>query len=106
MTTCDLLERPIAEPDWYEVDDDHAPAENTVAVAAVLRGLSWVSVFDDDDKAEFVNELLDAGEDVHARAEVIHDWQVTAHALSDPHRRAVLLGSFRGADFVDALPPS
>jgi Family of unknown function (DUF6247) len=78
-----------------------------LALAALSRGsvrpaelgqLAWLAVFDDDDRAEFFEELRDALSVAEATRDAVpvetclRDWRTTARALSDPMRRAILTG--------------
>ncbi len=70
-----------------------------LARPAELGPLAWLAAFDDDDRTEFFAELLDAlsiaesTRDIGPVETCLHDWQVTARALADPLRRAILTGS-------------
>jgi Family of unknown function (DUF6247) len=76
-----------------------------VALGAPGRGLSrpadfgqlaWLTAFDEDDRAEFFEELRDAlslAEATRDAAPVevcLREWRTTAQALADPLRRAIL----------------
>lgn len=78
-----------------------------LALAALSRGpvrpselgqLAWLAVFDDDDRAEFFDELRDAlsvAEVTRDAAPVetcLRDWRTTARALADPSAREILTG--------------
>jgi hypothetical protein len=78
-----------------------------VAAAALDRGqarpaelgqLAWLAVFDEDDRAEFFDELRDAlaiSEATRDAAPVetcLQEWRTTARALSDPLAREILTG--------------
>ena len=76
-----------------------------LALAALSRGstrpadfgqLAWLATFDEDDRAEFFEELRDALSVAAATRDAapvetcLREWRTTARALSDPLRRAVL----------------
>jgi hypothetical protein len=78
-----------------------------LALAALSRGpvrpaelgqLAWLAAFDDDDRAEFFDELRDAltlaesTRDAGPVETCLREWRTTAQALSDPLGREVLLG--------------
>lgn len=78
-----------------------------VALAATGRGsarpselgqLAWLMAFDEDDRAEFFGELLDALSVAEATRDAapvetcLREWRTTARALADPLRRAILTG--------------
>jgi hypothetical protein len=78
-----------------------------LAVAALGRGhvrpaelgqFAWLAVFDEDDQAEFFNDLRDAlalAESTRDAAPVetcLREWRTTARALSDPVAREILTG--------------
>ena len=78
-----------------------------LAVAALGRGkarpaelgpLAWLAVFDEDDRAEFFDELRDALALAEATRDVepvelcLREWRTTARALSDPLTREILTG--------------
>lgn len=85
----------------------HTAVAALLAAAALSRGqvrpaelgqFAWLAVLDDDDRAEFFDELRDA----LAVAEATRDatpvetcqrgWRTTARALSDPLAREILTG--------------
>jgi hypothetical protein len=76
-----------------------------LALAALGRGstrpadfgqLAWLAAFDEDDRAEFFEELRDALSVAEATRDAgpvetcLREWRMTARALSDPLRRAIL----------------
>ena len=76
-----------------------------LALAALSRGsarpadlgqLAWLAAFDEDDRAEFFEELRDALSVAAATRDAapvetcLREWRTTAQALSDPLRRAIL----------------
>lgn len=76
-----------------------------LAVAALSRGqvrpaelgqLAWLAVFDEDDRAEFFDELRDAlavaeaTRDAEPVETCLREWRTTARALSDPLAREIL----------------
>ena len=78
-----------------------------LAVAVLGRGsarpadlgqLAWLAAFDEDDRTEFFGELRDALSVAAATCDAepvetcLSEWRTTAHALSDPLRRAILTG--------------
>src|SRR6266566_9112938 len=78
-----------------------------LAVAALSRGqvrpaelgqLAWLAVFDEDDRAEFFDELRDAlavaeaTRDAEPAETCLREWRTTARALSDPLAREILTG--------------
>jgi hypothetical protein len=78
-----------------------------VAVAALGRGharpaelgqLAWLASFDEDDRAEFFDELRDAlalaeaNRDAGPVETCLREWRTTARALSDPLAREILTG--------------
>ena len=78
-----------------------------LAAAALSRGpvrpaelgqFAWLTVFDDDDRAEFFSELRDAlavaeaTRDAAAVETCLREWRITARALSDPLAREILTG--------------
>ena len=73
--------------------------------------LAWLSLLDDADLATFLTEL--EGALFHAMStqtiadleSLVLDWRGTAEALSDPERRAVLLGPHNDDDFVEVHRP-
>jgi hypothetical protein len=75
-----------------------AATDRGVTRAAELGSLAWLAGFDEDDRAEFFAELLDALSVAEATRDVspvescLREWQVTARALADPLRRAILTG--------------
>lgn len=73
--------------------------------------LAWLSVLDDGDLATFLTEIEGAlfqamsTQTIADLEGLVLDWRCTAEALSDPDRRAVLLGPHDDADFVDVRRP-
>jgi len=78
-----------------------------LALAALSRGpvrpaelgrLAWLAVFDDDDRAEFFDELRDALSVAEATRDAapvetcVRKWRITARALADPAAREILTG--------------
>jgi Family of unknown function (DUF6247) len=65
---------------------------------AELGQLAWLAVFDEEDRAEFFDELRDAlavAEATRDAAPVercLREWRTTARALSDPLAREILTG--------------
>lgn len=68
---------------------------------------AFISVFDDDDIEEFLQEINEAivraasGEDHSGVDELIRQWQMSARTMSDPVARDILSGSAGEADFVE-----
>jgi hypothetical protein len=81
------------------------------AHASDLGPLAWLLVFDEDDRAQFVEELsdaitlADATRDLRPLRACLRDWQRTAEALSDPTRRLLLIGAAE-EDFVEVERPA
>lgn len=75
--------------------------------------LPWLSAFDNDDLATFVDEIGAAlvaamGSDPRALDRLLdlgRDWKITADTISDPSRRGVLLGRHKADDFVEVSRP-
>ncbi|MHB1498294.1 MAG: DUF6247 family protein [Acidimicrobiales bacterium] len=78
-----------------------------VAISKAARGqlrpadlgeLAWLAVFDEDDRAEFFDELRDALSIAEATRDAstvetcLREWRTTARALSDPRAREILTG--------------
>jgi Family of unknown function (DUF6247) len=78
-----------------------------VALAALSRGaarpadlgqLAWLAAFDEEDRTEFFAELRDALSVAGATRDAgpvetcLREWRITARALSDPLRKAILIG--------------
>jgi hypothetical protein len=63
-----------------------------------LGPLAWLAMLDEDDHADFFNELRDAlslavaTTDAAPIERCLHGWRTTAQALSDPLRREILTG--------------
>ncbi len=61
-----------------------------------LGQLAWLAVLDEDDRAEFFAELLDALSVAEATRDAapvdtcLREWRMTARALADPLRRTIL----------------
>ena len=81
-------------------------------VPADYGELTWLRHFDDDDLAQFMQEVRTAvsvayhDDDLSELERLVRDWRVTADELADPARREVLLGGFDGADYVEAPGPA
>lgn len=75
-----------------------------------LGALAWLAVFDEDDRASFLDELRDAlsvaetTNDASAVEVCLREWQTTARALSDPDRRRIL-ASEGNDDYAEVDPP-
>jgi hypothetical protein len=65
---------------------------------AELGQLAWLAVFDEDDRAEFFDELRDALAVAEATRDAgpvetcLREWRTTARALSDPLAREISTG--------------
>jgi hypothetical protein len=74
-------------------------------------GPSWLSVFDDDDRASFFAEMRDALETSAARRDpepleaCLREWKVTAEAMADPQARQVLTSPLDENDFAGVSRP-
>jgi len=72
---------------------------------------AWLRYLDEDDLATFVSELGEellvaaATESADGLRQLVDDWRVTAEAVSDPERRAVLTGRHQIDDFVEVDRP-
>jgi hypothetical protein len=68
---------------------------------------AWLSRFDADDVAEFVEEMANAliSRDVAAVLDALMGWEETAAALADPERMAAHTGGFDLDDYVEVLRP-
>jgi uncharacterized protein DUF6247 len=90
-----------------------------VALAVLSRGaarpadlgqLAWLAAFDEEDRAEFFGELRDALSVAGAAREAgpvrtcLREWRITARALSDPLRKAILIGPGDGEYAEVGLP--
>lgn len=79
-----------------------AVLRRTASRPAELGPLAWLTVFDEEDRREFFDELRDvlaAAASTHDAAPVencLREWQTTARALSDPLRREILTGAGDG----------
>jgi hypothetical protein len=73
--------------------------------------LTWLRHLDDDDLAQFLQEVRAAvsvayhDDDLSELEQLVRDWRATADELADPARREVLLGGFDTADYVEAARP-
>ncbi len=85
----------------------HTAVAALLAVAALGRGqtrpaelgqLAWLAVFEEEDRAEFFDELRDALALAEATRDFtpvetcLREWRTTARALSDPLAREILTG--------------
>ncbi len=79
--------------------------------AAEFGEFAWISVLDEDDRAECLLELKEAialllaGDEMPLR-ETVHAWRLTAQQLSDPRKREVLLGVSDLEDFTAVEQPA
>jgi hypothetical protein len=95
----DVVERARAKP-----AAERAPAD--------FGDLTWLRHLDDDDLAQFLQEVRAAvsvayhDDDLGELEQLVHDWRATADELADPARRKVLLGGFDAADYVEAPRPA
>jgi len=77
---------------------------------AELGQLSWLAVFDDDDRAEFFDELRDALSIAQATRDAapvetcLREWRTTARALSDPAARPILTAP-GDDDYAEVIRP-
>lgn len=68
---------------------------------------AFISVFDDDDIDEFLQEVNEAivraasGEDHSAVDDLVRQWQMSARTLSDPVAREILSGTTQQSDWVE-----
>ncbi len=53
--------------------------------------MAWAAFLPSDDQQLMMKELSEAGSS-YERQQLLHEWQVTAQALSDPDAREILLG--------------
>jgi hypothetical protein len=73
--------------------------------------LTWLRHLDDDDLAQFLQEVRAAvsvayhDDDLSELEQLVRDWRATADELADPARREVLLGGLDTADYVEAARP-
>ena len=76
-----------------------------------LGAMAWLSVFDEDDRIDFFDELHDAitladsTHDLQPLRTCLRDWQTTARALSDPTRRQILTAAGDG-EYAEVERPS
>ena len=95
----DVVERARAKP-----AAERAPAD--------FGDLTWLRHLDDDDLAQFLQEVRAAvsvayhDDDLSELEQLVRDWRATADELADPARREVLLGGFDAADYVEAARPA
>jgi hypothetical protein len=78
-----------------------------ISKGAVPAELRWLRLLDDEDRAEFIEDMWEQLENASADADgtrgidtLVAQWRATANALADPERRQVLLGSVSQDDFV------
>jgi hypothetical protein len=100
---------------WYDRLDvvERARAKPAAErVPADFGDLTWLRHLDDDDLAQFLQEVRAAvsvayhDDDLGELEQLVHDWRATADELADPARREVLLGRFDAADYVEAPRPA
>lgn len=105
FTPLNNLERSESVAQW-------AIALHGVARGRTPRELNWLRHLDGDDQAEFLDEAIDALEDIAAGAsldtfeELLTAWRTTALALSDSTRRQILLSEASESDFVSIERPT
>jgi hypothetical protein len=74
-------------------------------------GPSWLSVFDDDDRASFFAEMREALETSAATRDpepfeaCLRAWKVTAEAMADPQVREILTSPLDDKDFTEITRP-
>ncbi len=79
--------------------------------AAEFGEFAWMSVLDQDDRAECLMDLKEAislllaGDELPLR-ETIQAWRLTAQQLSDPRKREILLGVPDSEDFTAVEQPA
>lgn len=64
---------------------------------AIDPDMAWAQHLPSDDQHLMMRELRDAGSS-YERQQLLHEWRVTAEALSDPEAREILLGWSEGED--------
>ncbi len=79
--------------------------------AAEFGEFAWMSVLDQDDRAECLMDLKEAislllGGDELPLRETIQAWRLTAQQLSDPRKREILLGVPDSEDFTAVEQPA
>jgi len=105
FTPLNNLERSESVARW-------AIALHGVARGRTPRELNWLRHLDSDDQGEFLDEAIDALEDIAAGAsldsfeELLTAWRTTALALSDSTRRQILLSEANESDFVSVERPT
>lgn len=73
---------------------------------------AFISVFDDEDIHEFLDEVNEAiicaasGGDHTMVASLLHQWKMSARTLSDPVAREILSGETTDADWTEVNDPS
>jgi hypothetical protein len=88
---------------------DHSPTPSPESLAAF--DWAWLRVFDPEDLQEFVREARGAvvaafrDRDPRLVDDLLHRWRVTAQALDDPLRRAILYGPVKLEDFIEVARP-
>ncbi len=85
--------------------------EGRKPAVADLGTWTWLRAFDADDLATFVAEVQEAlvlasrEESAGPLDETLRAWRITAEQAHDPVRDAILLGTHRPEDFVEAKRP-
>ena len=82
----------------------------SASLAKVSGDAAWLRHLDNNDLATFVSELegalaSTAADSTDGLCRLVEDWEVTAEALADPARRAILTDPHRPGDFVEANRP-
>lgn len=79
-----------------------------ISKGAVPAELRWLRHLDEEDRAEFIDEMWEQLENASADADgtrgidaLVAQWRATANALADPERRQVLLNSVSEDEFAD-----
>jgi hypothetical protein len=96
---------------YLALEDALASARGRELVPADYGEWTWLRVFDEVDRATFIEEMHDAlivaarEESAELLEETLDRWRTTARVLDDPLRREVLLGTHRDEDFVEVHRP-
>lgn len=94
------------EEGWIVVDEAHDLSPIIETDETDFASLfAWATELDEGERLEMLDELRSAVAEGRPWEPILHAWRVTAESLSDPLRRAVLLGEFDLSDFEDAFRP-